>query len=255
LHKSLTVLLSVAPEEGSCEDDRWGSLSALRSSSIVIATDAVGWREWGSKMRRKVSPSLYLSSAMDGRGCGGQRREGAEATEKAIFPPSREQLTIVVCCPLHRGHCCQCCCLPSCCHHYYQRRRHLSSRHHLVDKTTHPPLAPLAPLGIPLMAMEATSTTPALIAKKTFTQADARSNLRPTMAHFLSQGGRGGVTDDVNNANNNRESCIKYAPVVGIWLCNISSNDEGVNWMVASKKHGFWFGSNHCPPRKNDISF
>jgi hypothetical protein len=28
----------------------------------------------------------------------------------------------------------------------------------------------------------------------------------------------------------------------------------GVNWMVASKKHKFWFGSNHCPPRKNDIS-
>ena len=132
----------------------------LRSSSSAIATDAVGWRGWGGKTRRKVT-------AGNGReGLGWSEEGGCRSNGEACLPPPRERSTIVVCCPLHRRHCCRRCCLPSCCHHYYQRRHHPSSRHHLVNKTTHPPLAPLAPLGIPSMATEATSTTRQLSQKK-----------------------------------------------------------------------------------------
>ena len=70
----------------------------------------------------------------------------------------------------------------------------------------HPPpfSSPCTP-GYPLNGNGGNINHPAVIAKKTFTQAYARSNLRPTMAHS-SWGGRGGVTDDVKNGNNNKKS-------------------------------------------------
>jgi hypothetical protein len=161
----------------------------LRSSSSAIATDVVGWRGWGGKTRRKVTPSLYLSSAMDGKGCDGQRREGAEATEKAVSPPQgavndRSLLSVAPSSLLSTL-------LSSIMLSPFLSTPLSSIKPSPSCRQDHPPpfSSPRTP-GYPLDGNGGNVNHPGSNRKKTFTQADARSNLRPTMTHS-SRGGRG----------------------------------------------------------------